>query len=83
MEKIKLSACPFCGSEDIEFTNLEGTGPERDYGLAVICSSCGGAIVTGFPLENTGMFEARAADMWNKRVKRGLFAVIKKKMCIK
>ena len=64
-----LRPCPFCGGSDVDFTWLEDTGPDRGYGLAVLCNSCGGCMVTGLPedWENPEPGRVKATEMWNAR----------------
>lgn len=61
-----LLPCPFCGGSDLIFTAAEGAREDRDYGLAVMCVTCGGSLISS--LECVEQNHPDATVLWNKRV---------------
>ena len=69
--EVDVENCPFCGSDDIGFGAIEGTGQDRDYGLALMCGGCGGTMLSSAPVGQAVSDYTGCADMWNVRTVKG------------
>ena len=63
---LELKDCPFCGCEEIEFTNY-GNKLSASRKVKIKCKKCRATMINGARLKGMDWLEDISVDAWNKR----------------